>query len=298
MNKRMDNIRLFLKKYTVPIGLLPIFMIIGVLFWGGFIGAILQSLGWFPVIGLREITLKYYSEIFLDMDLWSSSGYTLYIAIIPTILAACISILLAITVNDLSGNIKKISSFIIKIPIMIPYLVGIYMIIIMYGQSGWIARILASLGLIKYTSQFPAILYGNSAIGIIMVYLWKQVPFMTTIIRSNLISVGRDYEQVAQTLGANSSQIFRYVTFPLIIPGILSSSLLVFAFNFGSFETPFIVGRYYPNTLPVEAYKLYSNIDLYYRPKAMALVILISILSTIILYYYEKSIDKFKYIKK
>ena len=66
-----------------------------------------------------------------------------------------------------------------------------------------------------------------------------------------LQSVGEDYEQAAQSLGANRWQQFRYVTLPLIMPGVLSASVIVFAFTFGAYEIPAILGQTFPKALPV-----------------------------------------------
>ncbi len=80
-----------------------------------------------------------------------------------------------------------------------------------------------------------------------------------------------EYEEVAQTLGAGPWQRFRHVLLPLVMPGIISTSIIVFAFLFGSFEIPLLLGVRYPNTLPVTAYRAYIDPDLSRRPEAMAM---------------------------
>jgi putative spermidine/putrescine transport system permease protein len=52
------------------------------------------------------------------------------------------------------------------------------------------------------------------------------------------------------------------VVFPVISPSVVAASLLVFAFTFGAFEVPYLLGKSYPTMLPVMAYNEYREIDL------------------------------------
>ncbi|MEZ4636647.1 MAG: hypothetical protein R2856_17075 [Caldilineaceae bacterium] len=63
----------------------------------------------------------------------------------------------------------------------------------------------------------------------------------------------------------------------MVTPGIVSTSIIVFAFLFGSFEIPLLLGVRYPNTLPVMAYRAYVDPDLTRRPEAMALGVVITL---------------------
>ena len=67
---------------------------------------------------------------------------------------------------------------------------------------------------------------------------------------------------------------------------MVSSTLIVFAFNFGGFEVPFILGTGYPNTLTVEAWRLFDDPDYSNRPAAMAITTLITIISGLCLLLY------------
>ncbi len=67
--------------------------------------------------------------------------------------------------------------------------------------------------------------------------------------------------------------------FPVIAPGIVASSLIVFAFTFGAFEVPYLLGEDYPTMLPVMAYEEYRSIELSDRPVAMAINVLIALIT-------------------
>ena len=124
------------------------------------------------------------------------------------------------------------------------------------------------------------------AIGIILQYVWKEIPFIGVIVLANMQSLGEDYESVARSLGANKWQTFRYVLLPLIFPGVLSASVIVFAFTFGAYEIPAMRGANYPAALPVLAYRKYTDVDLAARPEAMAMAIVIALLSAVMIFFY------------
>jgi putative spermidine/putrescine transport system permease protein len=103
-----------------------------------------------------------------------------------------------------------------------------------------------------------------------------------------LQSVSEDYENVARNLGANRWQRFRYVLWPLMLPGMLRASILVFAFTFGSFEVPYLLGQTYPAALPVLAYRHYHDVDLNARPEAMAMSMVIAVIIVLLILIYMK----------
>jgi putative spermidine/putrescine transport system permease protein len=75
---------------------------------------------------------------------------------------------------------------------------------------------------------------------------------------------------------------------PLIAPGTLSASIIVFAYVFGAFEIPYLLGATYPSALPVLAYRSYADFNLHARPESMAMnvFILVFILALTWLYMF------------
>ena len=126
------------------------------------------------------------------------------------------------------------------------------------------------------------------AIGIILQYVWKETPFIGVIILANINSILEDYENVARSLGASKWQSFRYVFLPFIFPSALFASVIVFAFTFGAFEIPLMLGANYPSALPVLAYRKYTDVDLGAMPDAMAIAITIAIFSSLIIFLFIK----------
>ncbi|MCP4424895.1 MAG: hypothetical protein GY803_10410 [Chloroflexi bacterium] len=62
----------------------------------------------------------------------------------------------------------------------------------------------------------------------------------------------------------------------------------MFAFTFGAFEAPLLLGSRYPSALPVLAYRLYTDVDLNARPEAIAMSMIIAGLITVLILVYMR----------
>ncbi|HLQ17842.1 MAG TPA: ABC transporter permease subunit, partial [Tabrizicola sp.] len=157
------------------------------------------------------------------------------------------------------------------------------------SQSGSFARLAYAAGLISGPQDFPALTHDTYGIGIILLYAWKELPFITLILLANLQSLGEDHEAVARTLGASRWQAFRHVLLPMLMPGLVAASALVFAFAFGAYEVPLVLGAHAPKALPVLAWQAATDTDLAARPEAMAMAVVIAIVGLGLLAFYARA---------
>jgi len=282
------------RRLYVPLMLAPVMLTLGILFVTSLGTAILQSFGYAPLYNVNEFpTLRYYESLFSQSGFWRSVGLTFYYAIVPTIVGTALSIYLALLLRRRFRG-KAWVQYIYKLPLMIPYLVGVALTLAIFANGGFLARALYAVGLIETAAEFPRVLYTHGGWGIMLVYIWKQVPFTTLNVYSVLMGLGREHEEAAATLGAKGWQTFWHVTLPQIMPGIVSATVIVFAFNFGSFEVPFILGPGFPNTLPVEAWRAFDDAEYTRRLRAMAIVVVIGALSSAILLTYLAAYRRFE----
>lgn len=263
-------------RLKIALLLAPALAVIGVLFAGGLAVAFVQSLGYMPAIGLTEPNLDAYRQVLGDEDFVDALSLTLYVSGVSTGVSTVLAVLAALALRRSGG---RISSVVFQLPITIPHLVAAVGIALVVSQTGLGARLAAGLGLIGEPEDFPALLYDEYSVGIILTYVWKEVPFIALVVLAALRGVASELEEVARTLGAGSWQRFWYVVFPVISPSVVAASLLVFAFTFGAFEVPYLLGKSYPTTLPVMAYDEYREIDLSARPAAMAINVLIAVIT-------------------
>lgn len=271
----------------LPLMLAPALGIVVLLFGGGMIVGFGQSLGYFPAIGLTEFTFSHYVSVLTDSAFIASLWLTFRIAFITTVLASVIAVGFALVLrHQFAGS--KFATFLFQIPLPVPHLVAASGIILLVTQSGLIARFGVAIGLIDIPADFPAIVFDRAGIAIMLTFLWKEVPFVGLVVLAILQSVGPQYEEQARTLGANGRQRFFNVLLPLIMPGILSASIIIFAFTFASYEIPLLLGVRFPTTLPVEAFRLYQDPDLAQRPEAMAISVVLAFVAILLLVAYRR----------
>jgi len=273
----------------LKIGLLlfPALFIIVVLFFGGLLIGLMRSFNYMPVIGLTQPDLSAYVSVFTDREFYLSFLLTFHIAFTSTVISCVLAVGAALLLRRQFIG-RAVVNFLFQLNLTVPHLVGAIGILYLFSQSGSFARLAAQWDLIARPSDFPALVFDPFAIGIILQYVWKEVPFIGVIVLANMQSIGEDYESVARSLGASKWQSFRHVLLPLIFPGMLSASVMVFAFTFGAYEIPAILGANFPAALPVLAYRKYTDVDLAARPEAMAMAIVIAVLSAIMIYLYVR----------
>ena len=110
-----------------------------------------------------------------------------------------------------------------------PHLVVAVGMIFVFSQSGLLARLAAQIGMISSPGDFPVLVRDKYGFGIILAYIWKEAAFFFIILMSVLQPLGENFEELAQSLGANRWQRFRYVILPLVMPNLFSASIIVFA---------------------------------------------------------------------
>lgn len=255
--------------------LMPALLVVLVLFGGGLFLGGLQSLGHLPAAGMTVYSLKHYASIISDPDFLKNLGLTFYISSVSTGIAAVISVLAAMAMSGYRSP-RRLVDFVFQIPLTVPHLVIATAIIFLLAPSGLISRLLQAVGFIDNPSQFPLMINDPWGIGIILTYVWKEVPFITLMVLAVLNNQGTELLQAARTLRANRWQRFRFVVLPIIFPSLGAACLIVFAYTFGAFEVPYLLGQTYPMTMPVWAYRNFSDIDLMARPEGIATGLIIT----------------------
>lgn len=156
-----------------------------------------------------------------------------------------------------------------------------------FSKSGLIARSLAYFGIIASQEQFLNLIYDKYGIGIMLAYLWKEMPFIIYFVLSIMSNINDSLGEAAINLGASKYKTFKMVTLPLCKNTILSGFLIIFVFSLGAYEIPQLLGPTLPKALPVLSYIQYIHPNLQNRPYAMALngiIIIIALIAAVIYY--------------
>lgn len=273
------------KKYTPYMLLIPQILLL-IIFVIGLINGITQSFGVIPTFGLEEPTLKYYKEVLSSSQMKSSILFSLYIAFTSSMFSVVVGTLICVIIV-INKKTKWMYEKLIEIPIIVPHIVVAIFILNIFSKSGLMARVLVSLGFISTQDQFFNLVYDKYGIGIILAYLWKEIPFIIYFVLAIMSNINDSLGEAAVNLGASKYQTFKRITLPLCKNTILSGFLIIFVFSLGAYEIPQLLGPTLPKALPVLSYIQYIHPNLQNRPYAMALngiIIIISLIAAVIYY--------------
>ncbi len=233
--------------------------------------------GLFDPTGNSGFTFRHYAALWNRGDLPASLLFTTAITVVGTLLSYVIALLLAVAVRS-SSAWNRTSRFLLQIPLPFPHQIAAVFVILFFTQSGLISRLLSTLGIMGGQEGFPALVFDQYGIGILLAYLWKEIPFLTVVMLAILSGIGSEYEDAARSLGANSFQRFRYILLPTITRGALPNIILLGAFIFGAFEVPLMVGSLYPPMISVLTLQRMGPADITQRGEAFALGTIIAII--------------------
>lgn len=254
-------------------------LLVGTSLWYG----VAQSLGFLTIIGVNRISLEAYRELLTAAtpaarEFWPSLGFSLWVSLASTVLSALGALMIAVALSGRRRPADGVTLLALNVNLAFPHLVWAVALSLLLAQSGLLARVAAALGLIDAPAQFPVLVRDRYGLGIILHYVSKEIPFLVLIVLAVLRTQGAAYDLVAENLGAGPWQRLRYVTLPLVLPALSAGAALVFAFVFGAYEVPALLGVRYPRTLAVLALEFFTNPDLNRRAEGMAISLLMSLI--------------------
>jgi len=278
--------------WRVGLLLAPALTVVGTLFMGGFALGLAQSLGYLPFLDGWSWNAHAYAALWQDPAVRASAGFTLRVSLLATAAATGLGVAAALLIHRLRRG-RRLAGALFASTLPVPHLVGALTMLLLLSQSGLLSRLSHAAGLTGAPADFPALTADGFGWAIIAAYVWKETPFVAVVALAALSRGVDELEGAARTLGAGGWQRLRHVTLPLISPGVAGASVLVFAFTFGSYEVPYLLGRPYPAGLPVVALQYQRDVDLQARPVAMAIAVLIAVVVSALVLGYLTLVHRF-----
>lgn len=164
-------------------------------------------------------------------------------------------------------------------PWIVPMAIGIFMWGWMYnGQFGMISGMLQRFGLSDGPVAFLA--YGSTAFwATIITDVWIGVPLVTLYMLAAMQSIPQDLYEAAWTDGAGRFYRFRRITLPLLLPAMITMSMLSLIATFNSFDIIWILTQGGPNgettTMIIDTYRTAIGSKKYGEGAARAVLICI-----------------------
>jgi ABC-type spermidine/putrescine transport system permease subunit II len=115
---------------------------------------------------------------------------------------------------------------------------------------------------------------------LIMGHILLTLPFATLIMRTSVAGLDVSLEEAAADLGADEIRIFRYITLPLLMPGIIAAFLLTFTISLDDFVISMFVAGVGNTTLPLQ---IFSMLKLGITPEINALGTVLILLNLVLI---------------
>ncbi len=184
----------------------------------------------------RGFTLDWYTKLIQNEFILEAAWNTLVLAVVSTIVATILGTVLAIGLDRFPWS-RKTNTFldlVLHIPVVIPDII-------------LAAALVVAFGLLRAVSS----LFEPGLFNMIIGHITFQISFVALVVRSRLVSIGRDVEEAARDLFAGTSYMLRRITLPLLLPGIVAGAMLAFTLSLDDFVISFFTAGPESVTLPL-----------------------------------------------
>jgi putative spermidine/putrescine transport system permease protein len=222
-----------------------------------------------------NITFGHYVDLFEEKRFMTSFLFSLTVTSISTILSLCIGLGIVKAFSSLLKENKH--KLLVWIPMLVPHFVWAYLVYLLFNQSGFFSNVFEMGGWIDDRSQFPTLVQDRNGIGIILTYVWKEVPFVTLMLLPVYATLSKSYKEIASLLGAGPYKAFWVAEWPFILPVLVETGAILFAFIFTAYEVPQLLGVTSPQLLAILAYDWFYSGSWSDRPLAFASLVLVGL---------------------
>ena len=213
----------------------------------------------------------------------SSTLFSLRLSLQVAVLATVMMVLFGIPVSYLLARRefrgREVIDMLLTLPLVLPPTVTGYYLIILFGRSGYIGKILY-----QWTGWSIMFTWYAAALAAFVV----AIPLLIKTARAAIESVDINIIQPSYALGLSAFQTAVYIVLPLARKGILAGVILSFARALGEFGATLMIAGNIPgktNTMPLAIYSSAGSGD---WSKANMMVISLTALSGIALYLANK----------
>ncbi len=163
---------------------------------------------------------------------------------VATLLCLLIGYPMALALTRVSKSWRTILLMLVILPFWTSFLLRVYAWMGLLAKSSWFNGFLTEtwnlLVPIDWALRSIPMMHSNFAVVLVMVYTY--LPFMILPLYASLERLDPTLDEAAMDLGSRPSQVFRDITLPQSLPGIIAGGLLVFIPAAGELVIPTLVG--------------------------------------------------------
>ena len=177
-------------------------------------------------------TMRWYRVLIEDEAMLAAAANSLLIAILASSLATVLGTMAGIAMHRWR---LPFLTFLVLTPVAMP-------------------EILLGVSLLLFFRQVLDLTLG--LVSILIAHITFSIGFVALIVRARLAGMDESLFEAARDLGATQWQGFRYVTLPLILPGVMAGFLMSFTLSIDDFVITFFTAGVGVTTLPLQIYSM------------------------------------------
>ncbi|WP_162354483.1 ABC transporter permease [Natrialba swarupiae] len=179
-----------------------------------------------------SLSLYWYSQIPYQTEFIDAFVRSIQVATISTLVGIPVGTLASYGMIKYDIRWRNPLQIYLLLPFMIPLVVSGIIFTTIFGQLQ---------------------IYGETwTIGLALTII--NLPFMLWSVNSRVNAIDKETENAAKNLGAEELQTFVYVTFPKLLPGIITGALIMFTLGLNEFVVSLLITTRDTVTLPVMLY--------------------------------------------
>ena len=185
----------------------------------------------------QGFTFSWYGEMLRDERLLRAVRNSLLVAALATALATVIGTMAALALAPAAarpGRGRAATQILLLLPVILPEVVLGAALLTLFGA--WKMRL--------------------SLVTVLIAHVVFSISYVALVVRARLAGLDPALAEAARDLGAGGWEVFRRVTLPLALPGIVAGALLVFTLSIDDYVITSFVAGAGATTLPLHVYSL------------------------------------------
>ena len=179
-----------------------------------------------PLVGmLTRVDWSSFLELVTSDSALTALALSLRTSLTATGLCILLGVPMAVVLARTEFPGQGVLRSLVLLPLVLPPVVGGIALLYTFGRRGMLGGELDALGV--------QIAFSTAAV--VLAQTFVSLPFLVVSLEGALRSAGQRYEVVATSLGARPTTVFRRITMPLVLPGLISGAVLAFARSLGEF---------------------------------------------------------------
>ena len=196
-------------------------------------------------------TLGWYDKLFHNEDMLVAAGNSLAIGLVASLVSTVLGTMAGVALYRYP---MRLLSVLVLSPIAIP-------------------EILMGVSLLIF---FVLLNFTLGLVSVALAHIAFCIGFVAIVVRSRLAGMDEALTEAARDCGATPWQAFRFVTLPLIMPGVIAGALMAFTLSIDDFVITFFTAGAGTVTLPLQ---IYSMIKIAVTPEVNAVSTLLMLLT-------------------